>query len=196
MRSTDHKNLPNQILDFARTVPVTVVSNSTGSSRYIPTQHRIIVDTTDLLRQDVSILMHEIAHAWHYAKIKKIAGSLMPWDTWSAVTPEDRELHTLFLARREGYWKSRAGKTYDQLAVESGHGYRIEKWKLDQICQCSDVRHYAMCTPDEFFAVLSDMYWLHSDWPPFTKENFRLFDPEAHDLIEFLWDIKHDVSSV
>ena len=141
------------------------------------------------------MLFHEIAHAWHYEKIKGTAGRSIVHDMWSPVNDTDQYLHDLFFDRRDRKWTSDTGLTYDNLALESGHGGRIDEPTLRDLCKCKDVVHYAMCTPDEFFAVLSDMYWAKesSDWPPHTREGLKEFDPDAYALIKRLW--RHDISS-
>lgn len=181
------RQLPRYIHTFASTITIECKSIPGSKSFYDPRDHRIEIGISDLLRDDVSILMHEIAHAWHYKRIKNAACDPTKLDKWKPINASDQKLHDMFYARRNGTWTSANNKTYDQLAVDFNDAGRIEDWKLRELCNSQRVVHYAMCTPDEFFAVLSDMYWLKSDWPPFTREGLKEFDPKAYTMIERLW---------
>ena len=181
--------LPEFVLSFADTVPI-ACAVSAERCVYVPSGHRIEIGTLALSRRNVSMLMHEIAHAWHYKCIKTTAGTPNSWKPWDPIGPDDLKLHELFHVRRNSEWQSNGGITWDQLAVETRNGNRIESTTLTSLCHSLNVKHYAMCNPDEFFAVLSDMYWLKSDWPPFSCQGLKTFDPEAHALMVQLWQPK------
>ena len=178
--------LPEFVLSFADTVPI-ACAESAETCHYIPNTHRIEIGNSALSRRDVSMLMHEIAHAWHYKYIKNMAGKQQIWNPWNSFGPVDQKLHELFHMRRNQEWCSSGGTTWDQLAEETEIRNPIEHATLIRFCLSMNVKHYAMCNPDEFFAVLSDMYWLKSDWPPFSHEGLKTFDPEAHALVAQLW---------
>lgn len=50
--------------------------------------------------------------------------------------------------------------------------------------------HYGATNDREFFAEATEAYFGKNDFPPFTREEFRQYDPETFTLIERLWGVK------
>jgi len=85
--------------------------------------------------------------------------------------------HDLVLGERDpaivaAYDKARASGLYD--SVERNDGSRG--------------RAYALTSPKEFFAELSEAYFGRNDFYPYTREQLQAFDPESFKIIEDAWN--------
>ena len=49
------------------------------------------------------------------------------------------------------------------------------------------VKHYAMSNPMEYFAEMSEAYFLVNDYYPFVRVELQQSDPESYALIKSIW---------
>jgi dipeptidyl-peptidase-4 len=73
--------------------------------------------------------------------------------------------------------QAKAGGKYDKVLVQDAEGNRRE------------ARHYALTTPMEYFAELSESYFGRNDFFPFDQAELRDHDPDMHALLGELWGV-------
>jgi len=63
--------------------------------------------------------------------------------------------------------------------------------KYDAVLRASGrtERAYALNNPEEFFAELSECYFLTNDFFPFVRAELKQHDPKSFDLIQKLWNL-------
>jgi hypothetical protein len=66
---------------------------------------------------------------------------------------------------------AKAGGTYDDVRHIHGH----------------TTKHYALTTPMEYFAELSEAYVGTNDFYPFVRGELQQHDPRAYELLEKIW---------
>jgi hypothetical protein len=91
--------------------------------------------------------------------------------------------HDLFLEKgfknnpiKDLYEAAKASGKYDKVEQRFGDG------------RSATVKHYAMTTPQEYFAEGSEAFFTTNDFFPFHKEQLRLHDPALYTLLEKLWN--------
>lgn len=72
---------------------------------------------------------------------------------------------------RSAYESAKAGGKYDEVLHIQGHR----------------TKHYALTTPMEYFAELSEAYFGTNDFYPFVRGELKEHDPEMHGLLEKIW---------
>ena len=72
---------------------------------------------------------------------------------------------------RAAYDAAKAGGTYDDVLHIHGH----------------KTKHYALTTPMEYFAELSEAYFGTNDFYPFVRGELMQHDPRAHAILEKTW---------
>lgn len=72
---------------------------------------------------------------------------------------------------RSAYETAKAGGRYDDVLHIHGH----------------KTKHYALTTPMEYFAELSEAYFGTNDFYPFVRGELREHDPTAYALLEKIW---------
>ncbi|MBA4017626.1 MAG: metallopeptidase [Pirellula sp.] len=72
---------------------------------------------------------------------------------------------------RAAYEAAKAGGTYDDVLHIHGH----------------KTKHYALTTPMEYFAELSEAYFGTNDFYPFVRGELMQHDPRAHAILEKTW---------
>ncbi|NRB75561.1 MAG: hypothetical protein HRU46_14460 [Verrucomicrobiales bacterium] len=77
---------------------------------------------------------------------------------------------------KAAYEKAKASGTYDE--VERFNGNKIVKDKA-----------YAMTTPQEYFAELTEAYFGKNDFYPFNRMELKEHDPEGYAVIEKAWGV-------
>ncbi|MGB0241835.1 MAG: sulfatase-like hydrolase/transferase [Verrucomicrobiales bacterium] len=78
---------------------------------------------------------------------------------------------------KAAYEKAKASGTYDE--VERFNGNSIVKDEA-----------YAMTTPQEYFAELTEAYFGKNDFYPFNRNELKEHDPEGYAVIEKAWGVK------
>ena len=143
----------------------------------------VVISMDTLFRQDVDVLRHELAHAWHYEVVQDEPRG---W-AWSDCSGD------LDCQLREKFDEHRESGELESLAQEEWETTNIGQWTQENMCRegeddpTPNVFHYAMCNPDEFFAVMSDCYFGKCNYPPWDKEGLKNFDLELYNLIESIW---------
>ncbi|MCX7819999.1 MAG: metallopeptidase [Kiritimatiellae bacterium] len=51
-----------------------------------------------------------------------------------------------------------------------------------------DARHYALTSPQEFFAEMTEAYFGVNDFFPFNRGELRRYEPDIHQLMEDIWE--------
>jgi hypothetical protein len=72
---------------------------------------------------------------------------------------------------RAAYEAAKASGTYDEVRHIHGH----------------TTKHYALSTPMEYFAELSEAYVGTNDFYPFVRGELKQHDPRAYELLETIW---------
>lgn len=78
---------------------------------------------------------------------------------------------------RFAYEKAKASGSYESVEQRFGDG------------RSTNVRAYAMTTPQEYFAECSEAFFSTNDFFPFTLEQLRKHDPEVTALLAELWGV-------
>ena len=80
-------------------------------------------------------------------------------------------------AIKAAYEKAKASGTYDE--VERFNGNDIVKDEA-----------YAMTTPQEYFAELTEAYFGKNNFYPFNRNELKEHDPEGYAVIEKAWGVE------
>ncbi len=72
---------------------------------------------------------------------------------------------------RAAYEAAKQSGTYDDVRHIEGH----------------TTKHYALTTPMEYFAELSEAYFGTNDFYPFVRGELQQHDPRGHELLEKIW---------
>ena len=97
--------------------------------------------------------------------------------------PEITLLHELFHAWHDqtiGFDDRRVVRAYNR-ALKSGNYTSV--YHLNG----KKVKHYAMSNPMEYFAEMSEAYFLVNDYFPFVRVELQQSDPETYALIKSIW---------
>ena len=78
---------------------------------------------------------------------------------------------------RKAYERAKASGDYERVERQDADGHK----HLD--------RAYAMTTPQEYFAELSEAYFSRNDFFPYNREEFQQHDPEMFALLPTLWGV-------
>lgn len=78
---------------------------------------------------------------------------------------------------------------FDDAPIRDAHRRAVDSKKYDEVLHIRGrrERHYALTTPQEFFAELSESYFDTNDFYPFVRAELAEFDPAAHRLLEEVW---------
>lgn len=79
-------------------------------------------------------------------------------------------------------------------AKTSGKYDRTEPWHGNGKPNTFE-RAYAMTTPQEYFAEMSEAYFSRNDFFPFNRDELKRHDPEMDALLENLWSIPGEVGN-
>ncbi len=93
----------------------------------------------------------------------------------------DRELPKGFSneAIASAFVRAKESKTYDKVERHLGNG-RPNTFE----------KAYAMTTPMEYFAEVTEAYFTRNDFFPFTKEELKKHDPAIYELLGKLWGVE------
>ncbi|GIW88505.1 MAG: metallopeptidase [Isosphaeraceae bacterium] len=83
---------------------------------------------------------------------------------------------------------------FDDPAIQAAYDAAKASGRYDQVCHAdgSSRRAYALTDPQEFFAELSEAFFLRNDFAPFTRAELHAHDPEAYALLERAWGLTVD----
>ncbi|MFO0866024.1 MAG: hypothetical protein U0744_15475 [Gemmataceae bacterium] len=82
-----------------------------------------------------------------------------------------------------GFDETRVRKTYERYKT-SGHGDKTLLYDGRR------VKHYALTTPMEFFAEMTEAYFGVNDFFPFVRAELKESEPEIYELMREIWEPK------
>jgi hypothetical protein len=94
-------------------------------------------------------------------------------------------LHELAHAYLDRTGERHAVETAFRQAQDSGRYDSV--WKRDWTLEMGTAASYAMRSPDEYFADLSEAYFWTNEWYPFKRFQLVDFDPAGAEMVRRLW---------
>ena len=81
---------------------------------------------------------------------------------------------------------------FDNPEIKAAYEEAKQSGKYDSILRENGrkVRHYAMVDVTEYFAELSETYFVANDYFPFVKAELQQFDPKMYQIIRHVWGDK------
>jgi hypothetical protein len=78
---------------------------------------------------------------------------------------------------------------FDHAGIRAAHKKFVDSGKYKQVLAGPVGRreHYALTTPQEFFAEMTEAYWGSNDFYPFVSTELKDAEPEIFDLMQEIW---------
>lgn len=79
--------------------------------------------------------------------------------------------------------------SFDHAEIRAAYDAAKKSGTYDQVLhiQGNTTKHYALTTPMEYFAELSEAYIGTNDFYPFVRSELKRHDPKAYELLEKFW---------
>lgn len=160
---------------------------------YHPQNNNIYMTTYTLFRTDAPVLTHETAHAWHYNVIKTDLDHANnqgknQWAWVDCTSDIDCRLRDKFNEYRESGNLSEIVRNWGWRQIS--YNTRRDLCREHDTDPVPDIWHYAECNPDEFFAVMSEVFIQDTFWFPYNKRGLYDYDRELYDLMVEAWRVE------
>lgn len=132
-----------------------------------------------------------INHGWNPDKAKSVEiGSAQTFIDWSPSQPM-MVLHELAHSYHHlvlGHENRNLLYAFEQAKASRKYEAVLRNGKLE--------RAYALNNSQEFFAEATEAYFGRNDYYPTTREELRAFDPITYEIIEKVWEVDQNQTSV